>query len=122
MEIIEIEREAAVLSQRDDLARRVPARRRAVGRQAHDLVFVTVIGKAEILGQGLVEDAERVREMHPALDADLRPATDPPGGAGKVAQTIDRNDNRLVEGRDVECRGQMREMMLDRVEPAAKPL
>ena len=60
--------------------------------------------------------------MHPALDADLRPATDSPGGAGKVAETIDRNDDRLVEGRHVKRRGQMREMMLDGVEFAAKPL
>jgi len=42
--------------------------------------------------------------MHPPLDADLRPATDPPGGAGKVAETVDRNDDRLIEGRDVKRR------------------
>src|ERR1700730_12601638 len=69
-----------------------------------------------MLGQGLVKDAERMREMLPPRDADLRPATDPPGGAGKVAETVDRNDARLVQRRDGEGRGQMSEMVLDGVE------
>src|SRR2546426_7062927 len=111
--IIKIERESAILGQLDDLAHRWLACRRSVRREAHDLVFVAVIGKAEILGQGLVEDAERMREMDPPLDADLPPATHSPGGAGKVAEAVDRNDDRLVEGRHVKRRGQMREMMLD---------
>ena len=69
--------------------------------------------KAEILRQRLIEDAERMREIDAAVDGDLRPAADAPGGAGEIAEAIDRNDDRLIEGRDVKGRGQMRQMMFD---------
>jgi hypothetical protein len=62
------------------------------------------MGKAEILRERLVEDAERVREMHPAVDLDVGALRDPPGGAGKIAEAIDRGDNGFLERRDMECR------------------
>ena len=50
------------------------------------------------------------------------PSPAAPGGAGEIAEAVDRNDNRVRERRDVECRGQMREMVLDVANFAAKPL
>ena len=56
----------------------------------------------------------------------IRPATSMsfprpnPGRAGKIAETIDRDDHRLLERRDVERRGQMGQMVLDIVKCGAK--
>src|SRR5260370_25115929 len=61
-------------------------------------------------------------EMHSPLDLDVGPLPDPPGGAGKIAEAIDRGDNGFFERRDMECRRQMGKMMLDVVKLAGKAL
>ena len=119
-EIGEIERKGAILCQFDDLAHRLHVRRRPVRREAHHLVLVAVIGKAEILGQSLIEDAERVREIYPTLDRDVAFPTDTPCRAGEITETVDRDDSRFLERRNVKGRRQMREMVLDIVDRAAK--
>ena len=45
-----------------------------------------------------------------------------PGGAGKVAEPIDRDDDCLIERRDVEGRREMGEVMLDLVKLPGKAL
>src|SRR5437762_3671858 len=55
----------------------------AIGRKAHDLVLVTVVRKAEILRDGLIEDAERMREEYPAFNRDVPTRPDAPRGARK---------------------------------------
>ena len=47
---------------------------------------------------------------------------DAPGRAGEIAEAVDRDDDRLLERRNVEGRGQMREMMLDPMHLAMKAL
>ena len=42
----------------------------AIGRQSHHFVLVAIVRKSQILRQRLIEDAERMWEMHPALDID----------------------------------------------------
>ena len=76
--------------------------------------------KAEVLRQRLVEDAERMREVDLVLDLDLRAAADAPGRAGEVAEAVHRDDDRLVERRDVEGRRQVRQVVLDLMHLAAK--
>src|SRR5205807_9959411 len=98
-----------------DFAHLGEARGGTVGRQAHHFVFVAIMGKAEILRYGLIKYAERMWEMHPAFEHDIRPAPDPPGGAGEIAEPVDRDDDRLLEWRNVESGREMRQMMLDRV-------
>ena len=44
------------------------------------------------------------------------PLPDTPGRAREIAEAVDRDDDRLLEGRHVKGGGQMREMMLDLVE------
>ena len=68
--------------------------------------------KAEILRERLIEDAERMREIDPAMSRDFASRRRPPGRAREIAESIDRNNGRLIEGADVECRGKMRQMML----------
>ena len=119
-EIVEIELERAIGHQTNDLAHGVQIDRPAIGREAHHLVFVAVVRKAEILGQRLIEDAERMREVHAAVDRERAPSPHAPGCAGEVAEAVDRNDDRLIEGRHVKGGGKMREMMFDIVERAPK--
>ena len=61
------------------------------------------MGKPEILRQRLIENPKGVREMHATLDFDLAVDSHAPGGAGKVAEPINRHDDCLIERRDVEC-------------------
>jgi hypothetical protein len=74
--------------------------------------------KPEILS--LVEDAERVREQDASLDLDVRALAQPPGGAGKIAEPVDRDDDGFFERRNMECRRQMGEVMLDGVKPCRR--
>ena len=59
-EKVEVQCKGAVRLQLHDLAHLGQEIGLAVGRQSHDLVFVAVIGKAQVLREGLVEDTERV--------------------------------------------------------------
>ena len=70
--------------------------------KAHDLIFVPVIRKAQVMGERLIEDAERMRKVDPSCDTDVTPLTDAPRRAGKVAKTIDRDNDRLFERRNME--------------------
>ena len=119
-EIGEIELVCPVGLKPHDLAHGIHERRLAVGRKAHDLVLVAIVGKAQILRQRLVEDAERMRKIHPPVDGDVLALADAPGGAGEIAEPVDRNDDGLLERRDMKGRGKMREMMLDLVHLATK--
>ncbi len=80
------------------------------------------MGKAEILRERLIEDAERMREIDAAIDPDGGALPDTPGGAGEIAKTVDRDDDRLLEGRDVEGGGEVGEMVLDLVKFRANGL
>ena len=77
----------------------------AVGRKPHHLVLVAIMRKAEILRERLIEDAERMWEIYSAMGRDFAAACRTPGRAREIAEAIDRNNGRLIEGRDVECRG-----------------
>src|SRR5262245_2657433 len=85
-----------------DLAHGVHECRLAVGRESHDFVFVAVVGETQILRERLVEDPERVWEIHAAIDGDDATAADPPCRAGEVAEAVDRDHHGLSEGRNME--------------------
>ena len=72
--------------------------------------------------QRLIEDAERMREIHPSIDGDVCALADPPGRAGEIAEAVDRDDDGFLERRNVKGRGKMREMMLDPVHLATEAL
>ena len=78
--------------------------------------------KAEILRERLIEDAERMREIDSAFDRDFTPRCRAPRRAREIAESVDRDDGRLIERADMEGRGQMRQMMLDAVELRAQGL
>ena len=62
-EVVEAELVAEAVAP-DDPAEDVQVLRLPVGGEAHHLVLVAVLGEAEVLRDGRVEDAERVRERH----------------------------------------------------------
>src|ERR1035437_486172 len=103
-EVTEIELERAIGHQTNDLPHGVQVDRPAIGGEAHYLVFVAVVRKSEILGQRLIENSERMREVHAAVDRESVPSSRAPGCTGEVAEAVDRNDDRLIEGRDVKGR------------------
>src|ERR1700758_3072804 len=100
--ISEVNRKSAVFCQFNDFAHCRHVRWRSVGREAHHLVLVSVMREPEILGKGLVKDAERVGKIHSTLDGDVSSLTNTPCGAGKVAEAIDRHDHCVFEWRYVE--------------------
>ena len=64
----------------------------------------------------LIENAERMRKQDRPSTLDGCASPDAPGRAGEIAEPVDRDDHGLVERRDMEGGGQMREVMLDVVE------
>ena len=118
----EIQREAAIALEPHDAAHGLEVFRLAVGRQAHHLVFVAVVRKADELRDRLVEHAERMREMHAPIDADLAAAAQAPSRAGEIAEAVHRHANGLLEWRHVEGRRQMRPVMLHEFDTAVERL
>lgn len=70
-EKVEIELERSNRRQAYDPAYFAKAGGLAIGRQTHDLVFVPLIRKAQVMRERLIEEAERVREMDPPHDLDV---------------------------------------------------
>src|SRR5262245_46874915 len=118
----EIELKCAIRPEPNDLAHRLHEGRPAIGREAHNLVLVAVMRKAQILGQRLIEDAERMREIDPPTIGDVTALADAPGRAGEVPESIDRNDDGLRKWRNVESRGKMGQMMFNLVHLTAEEL
>ena len=118
----EIELVSPIRLKPHDLAHGIHECRLPIGRQAHDLVLVTVVGEAQILGQRLVEDPKRMREIHPPVDGDGFSPADTPCSAGEVADTIDRDHHSLFERRHMEGRRKMGKMMLDPMHFATETL
>ncbi len=116
-EPVEIEEEE-VFVRRDDVAQRPAVRLRvAVRREAHHLPLVSVVREAEVLGQRGVEHPERVREEDAVEHLDRAAAADRGEGRAEVAEAVDREDRRLLEGRDEERARRVREVVLDVVDP-----
>src|ERR1022692_1307549 len=84
-EVGEVQLEAAVRSELHDLAHLVQLAGLAVRREAHHLVLIAIVREAEILGQRLVEEPKRMREVDAPLYREFVTAADAPGRAGEVA-------------------------------------
>src|SRR5438034_3890023 len=120
--ICQIELISSIGSKLYDLAHGLHECRLAIRRKSHDLVFVTVVWKAEILRQRLIEDAERMREIHASIDGNGLAPSHPPRCAAEIAEAIDREDDGFGKRRNMECRGKMCKVVLDPVHLAMKAL
>ena len=119
-EEFEAEAEGAVGLDADDLPHLVHVGGLAVGGEAHDFVFVAVVGEADELRDCRVEKAQRVREVNAPINLDVATAPHAPRGAGEVPEAVHRETHRLVEIADVKSGREMREMVFDVVELCAK--
>ena len=121
-EIIQIKTKHPVSAKLHYTAHLTEKPRLAIWRQSHDLVFVAVVQETEVLRQCLIENAQRVREIHPPADFNLGAATHAPGGAGEIPEPIHRHRSRFLERRNQERRGQVRDMMLNVVQFSTESL
>src|ERR1044071_5745078 len=112
-EILQVESIRSARLEPDDAAHRIEMRRLSVRREAHDFVLVAVMRKAQILGQRLIEDAERMRKKDLAVDGKRWSGACAPRAAGEIPEAVHRDDGRLAKGRDVKRRGQMRHVVFD---------
>ena len=71
-EVVEVEREPALGVGPDERAHLAGEAVHAVGREAHDLVLLAEPGKADVLADGGVEHADRVRPEHTPADVEAR--------------------------------------------------
>ena len=69
-EVRQIQLEPAIVEQADEVSKRADFARLAVRREPHHLELVAVLGKAEELRDGEVQNAERMREEHAPVDVE----------------------------------------------------
>src|SRR5262249_59810590 len=85
----------------------------AVSGEPHQFVFVAIVRETEILRHRLIEDTERVRKQHPAIERQQGIVATAPCRTGKITKAVNRYDIGVAKWRNVECRGEMCEMVLD---------
>jgi len=98
VEIRQIQAECPVMLQEDNLAECVHEPWLAIRSQAHDLVLVAIMAKPQMLGQALIEDAQRMGKKDAVRDGQACAAAHAPGGGGEIARTVDRHRQRFAIG------------------------
>jgi hypothetical protein len=79
---------------------------------AHELVLALVDLEPAVGGERGVEEAERVGEADLLQDLDLVPAPDADRRRRPFARAVDGQDRRVLEGRRVEARGRVADVVL----------
>ena len=114
-EVAQVQLEPAAGHEMDQLAEPGDVARLAVRREPHHLILVAVLGEAEVLREGEIEESQRMGEVDPVHDVELLVPPHRPRGAYKISEPVDRADRGLLERRHVERAGQVRRVMLDPV-------
>ena len=87
--------------------------RLAVGREPHHLVFAGVDLEAGVVGEGRIEQPERMREVQsPCASRDRLPRPNADRRGRPLADAVHREDHRLVERRRKERAGRVALVML----------
>ena len=106
IEVAEVEPEGAVRLDVDQLVQdQLGVFRLAIGGQPHDLVLAGIHLESEIVSQGRVEQAERMREMDLARDLEILALADAGRGGRPLADTVERQYRSLLERRGIEGAG-----------------
>ncbi len=88
----------------------------AVGGEPHQLVLAGVHLEAGEVGEGRVEQAQRVREGDLAQEPQAVPLADADRRRRPLADAVERQDRRLLEGRGVEGARRVRLVVLGEVD------
>jgi hypothetical protein len=86
-EEVQVESIGTIGTQLHDLAHGYESRP-AIRGEPHDLVLVAIVRKPEKLGNGLVEDAERMREIDVPIDSSRGALADAPSCTRKIPKSI----------------------------------
>src|SRR6266487_3739502 len=86
-----------------------------IGGEAHHLVLVSVLGEAQELREGRIENAQRMRERDGASYLYLISLPQSPHHTAEIAESVDGDDSGFLKGRCEECAGKVRTVMLDEV-------
>jgi hypothetical protein len=78
-----------------DLAHGFNESRPAIREKPHDLVLVAIVRRAQILGDGLVEDAERMREIDVPINLNRGALADTPSLLAPVGCSLPCNEKKL---------------------------
>ena len=113
-EVVQVELKA-VSRRLDQLAEEVGKFRLAIRGKAHHLVLVAIVGKAQVHGDGGVEEPKRVRVVHPVENIPTCAAAVGCHRADEIAHAVDRENGGLLEGRDEKTSGDVRLVVLDAV-------
>ena len=70
----------------------------AIGRKAHDLIFAAIDPKSSVIGEGGIQQADRVREIDLFNGFKLAPASDGDRCRRPFPDPIKRQDDRFVKG------------------------
>ena len=107
-EVIHVEPETAVALQVDEMLQdRLPVDRPAVRSQPHQFVFTAVYFKTAVIGKRRVEEAERMGKCDVVDESDPVSLADPERGRAPLADPVERDDRRFVEGAREERTGGM---------------
>ena len=92
----------------------------AVGRQAHQLVLAAVHLEAREIGEGRVEQPQRVRKAQLLQHADLIAAPVRDTAGGPLSHAVHGDDGGLLERRGEEGAGGVRFVVLEKVEAGGR--
>ena len=115
VEVAHVQAERAVRLQVEQvLEDQIAVARFAVRRQPHHLVFARVHLEAGVVGEGRIQQAERVRKPQFVGQVDPVAAADPARRGRPFPDAVDGEDRRLFERRREERAGGVRLVMLEK--------
>ena len=123
VEIVHVQPEAAVGLQIDQmLADRLGVDGRAVGGQAHELVLAAVDLEPAVVGEGRVEEPQRVRELQVLPQVERVAPPDAPGRRRPLTDAVQGEHGRFVEGAREEGAGRVALVVIHEQERRARLL
>src|SRR6185503_16983073 len=121
-EVVEAQTKLSVLFSADDVTKLSDESRLAVRSKSHHLAFISIMWKAQKLRRRCVDDPRRVRVLDVAQHFNRIPFSLRPHRRDEVTETVDRQQCRTLEWRDIKATGEMRAMMLDVVKARVQVL
>ena len=113
VEVVQVQPEGAIVLDVDELLLDdVEILRLAVGREPHHLVFARVDLEAGVVGEGGIEQTERVREVDLADHLQAVAVSQRQRRRGPFADTVHRQHGRALERRREEGAGGMAQVVL----------